>query len=105
MAEKKPMSLNERHQRFLSSQNRSNRPSSSLPGDEEKRDIQKSDVEGRRRLFKASSKEEPNFLGIMDFDSPPLKSTNVSDAPSFQGIMDFDSPPSMDDEEHVEKSF
>ncbi|KAF8404043.1 hypothetical protein HHK36_008920 [Tetracentron sinense] len=88
MAEKKPMSLNQRHNRLLkdiSSQSRSTK--APLPDEDKPLKIK---LEGRRRLCKISSRDHdgedpaesdvPRFSGITDFDSPP-------------GITDFDSPP------------
>ncbi|KAJ4966305.1 hypothetical protein NE237_018154 [Protea cynaroides] len=104
MAEKnEPMSLNQRHARLLkdlSSHSQLTKPDKPS----------KIRVQGRRRLCKLSSCDdagtdepsEPNFAGITDFDSPPVKTHVATETigvagkpsePSFSGITDFDSPP------------
>ncbi|KAL5704515.1 DNA helicase [Ranunculus cassubicifolius] len=100
MAEKKPMSLNERHQRFLSSQNRSNRPSSSLPEEEKPKKVK---LEGRRRLCKASSKEgradshveldQHKYSDIADFSPPSRNDHNALGKSGVSGIVELDTPP------------
>ncbi|KAF9609750.1 hypothetical protein IFM89_018198 [Coptis chinensis] len=92
MAEKKkPMSLNQRLLNSSQSHNRSSIP----PSEEEK--PQKVKIEGRRRLCKVSSRDAeenddgPNFSGIMDFDSPPMKRMDFDDSPPKNNLY-YESP-------------
>ncbi|XP_010269086.1 PREDICTED: protein CHROMATIN REMODELING 24-like isoform X2 [Nelumbo nucifera] len=98
MAEKKPLSLNERHNRLLEDmypQSRSAK-TSSLP--EQPRKVK---LEGRRRLCKLSSGDDddvagfdaPSYSGITDFVSPPSKDSIDSVFGGGNEIADFNSPP------------
>ncbi|XP_078434254.1 chromatin remodeling 24 isoform X2 [Wolffia australiana] len=84
MAEKKPLSLNERNNRLLQglSRSRSNKP----PPPEE--NLRKVKLAGRRRLCKVSSEMQDDDPEDCWFDSPLIKEKKNDDAEQIRDILD-----------------
>ncbi|XP_010270309.1 PREDICTED: protein CHROMATIN REMODELING 24 isoform X2 [Nelumbo nucifera] len=100
MAEKKPLSLNDRHSRLLEDLSSHRQPPKPSQDPEQPRKVK---LEGRRRLCKLSSTsrddddetvfDAPSFAGITDFDSPPAKNATESVPSCGYEFRGFDSPP------------
>ncbi|CAM8901164.1 unnamed protein product [Rhodiola kirilowii] len=83
MSERRPLSLNERHNRVIQHLSASRPRDPPPPSSEEMKTVNVKKIQGRRRLCKASYVEPKD-----------------ENAPEFSGFSDFDSPASIVDEEN-----